>query len=205
MVFILCLLSLLLYLLLPFPVVTRCRIPFGGHTGLWHRCLPGTCQAARISVGQWRHLLGFGRSSRDKQRRFLLGENFRTCFVVSSSSFSSLCSLAPWKDSDASWGGQRGWQLCCELVFKVGVSYRAAASPYAPGVARSLCAAVGCIRAARVQGCLGRAHVHAGPQPPGCFSSGLSCFLASYRVKLACQVHPVWSLPSQAVSCSSLS
>lgn len=204
MVFILCSLSLLLYFLLPFPVVTRCRIPFGGHTGLWHRCLPGTCRAARISVGQWRHLLGFGRSTRDKQGRFLLGENFRTCFVISSSSFSSLCSWHRGRTVMLA-EGQRGWQPCCELVFNVRFSYRAAASPCAPRVARSLCAAAGCNRAARVQGCLGRAHVHAGPQPPGCFSSGLSCFLASCRVKLACQVHPVWSLPSQAVSCSSLS
>lgn len=118
--FILCLLSLLLYLLLPLPVVTRCRIPFGGHTGLWHRCLPGTCWAARITVGQWRHLLGFGRSSQDKQRRFVLGENFRTCFVISSSSFFSLCSLAPWKDSDASWGSREAGSCAVSLSSRLG-------------------------------------------------------------------------------------
>ena len=202
--FVLCLLSLLLYLLLPFPTVTHCRALLGGSTGLWHCCPPGPCRAACISAGQWRHLLGFSRSGRDEQGRFLLDEDFRTCSITSSPSFSSLCSWHRGRMVMLA-GGQRGQQPCCDLVLQVQFSYSVAASPCAPGIARSLRAAVGCNRAPGAQGCLGRAQVRAGPQPPGCLSSGLSCFLASCRVKLACQAHPVRSLPSQPVSCSSLS
>lgn len=99
LLFILCSLSLQLYLLLPCPVVTCCRIPFGGCAGLGLRCLPGMC---RISVGRWRHLQGVGRSGSDERECFLLGEDFRTCSIISRPSFSHPA-LGPME-------GQQCWQ-----------------------------------------------------------------------------------------------
>lgn len=111
----LCSLLLLLYFLLPFPGVTCHRVLLGGCAGLWHRCLPGTCRPACISMCQWRHLLGFSRSSQDEQGCFNLGEDFRMCSIISSPSFSLFCG---WHCREAAMpaGEQRGRQPYCELV-----------------------------------------------------------------------------------------